>query len=195
MREIWSAVTRVALRAIRGTAFAHRPAAVLMLEKRRRAEYRLPHALKSLAKLSEQTLVPPGGPIIGWRASVPEPPSAPCAESTRRAASPSQANVAQPWVRSEGMVARKVTSNYSASLSVSIGIAIGIARVVGRKSRVNHSYCGHPVVAMMCVKALISCSPIGSDFDSDPDPDLASAPHRGSKESASRTFGPSRISA
>jgi len=41
-------VTRVALRAIRGTAFAHRPAAVLMLEKRRRAEYRLPHALQIL---------------------------------------------------------------------------------------------------------------------------------------------------
>ena len=37
------------------------------------------------------------------------------------------------------MVARKVTSNLQRiAIGIGIGIAIGIARVVGRKSRVNH---------------------------------------------------------
>jgi hypothetical protein len=46
-RKIWSAVTRAALCAGRGTAFARRPAAARVLEKRRRAEYRLPPHSKS----------------------------------------------------------------------------------------------------------------------------------------------------
>jgi hypothetical protein len=40
-RKIWSAVTRAALCAGRGTAFARHPATALLLKKRRRAEYRL----------------------------------------------------------------------------------------------------------------------------------------------------------
>jgi len=46
-RKIWSAVTRAALCAGRGTAFAHSPATALVLKKRRRAEYRLPPHSKS----------------------------------------------------------------------------------------------------------------------------------------------------
>jgi len=66
-RTLWNAVTRTALCAGRGTAFARRPATTLMLKKRCRAEYRLPphwihlpdlrDAGKNRAK-DEQTLVP-----------------------------------------------------------------------------------------------------------------------------------------
>jgi len=45
--EIWSAVTRAALCAGRGTALARHPAPVLLLKKRRHAEYRLPPHSKS----------------------------------------------------------------------------------------------------------------------------------------------------
>ena len=47
-RTLWNAVTRAALCAGRGTAFAYHPATALVLKKRRRAEYRLPPHSKSL---------------------------------------------------------------------------------------------------------------------------------------------------
>ncbi len=50
---IWSAVTRAALCAGRGTAFARRPAAAVMLKKRRRAEYRLPPHSRSVCQACE----------------------------------------------------------------------------------------------------------------------------------------------
>jgi len=45
---IGSAATRAALRAGRGTAFAHHSATAFLLKKRRRAEYRLPPHFKSV---------------------------------------------------------------------------------------------------------------------------------------------------
>ncbi len=51
--EIWSAVTRAALCAGRGTAFAHHPAIALLFKERRRAEYRLPPHSKSFRLTSE----------------------------------------------------------------------------------------------------------------------------------------------
>jgi len=48
--EIWSAVTRAALCAGRGTAFVRHPATARLFKKRRRAEYRLPPHSKSVYK-------------------------------------------------------------------------------------------------------------------------------------------------
>ena len=49
-RTLWNAVTRAALCAGRGTAFARRPATTLMLKKRCRAEYRLPPQSRSICQ-------------------------------------------------------------------------------------------------------------------------------------------------
>ena len=49
-RTLWNAVTRTALCAGRGTAFARRPATTLMLKKRCRAEYRLPPQSRSICQ-------------------------------------------------------------------------------------------------------------------------------------------------
>ena len=54
------AVTRAALCAGRGTAFARRPAAAVMLKKRRRAEYRLSPDL--FARLVSEAFQPP----VAW---------------------------------------------------------------------------------------------------------------------------------
>jgi len=56
------AVTRVALCAGRGTAFACRLAAAAMLKKRRRAEYRLPPSPDLFARLVSEAFQPP----VAW---------------------------------------------------------------------------------------------------------------------------------